>query len=70
MFSLRHKPIRSRLSDEVYVGMLEEDQVQQEEEKLAATMEVCQMPAPSKEMLEVVDALAAYLDEFKDRGHK
>jgi hypothetical protein len=44
---------------------LEEDQVQQEEEKLSTTMEVFQMPTPSKEMLEVVDALAACLDEFK-----
>jgi hypothetical protein len=38
------------------------------QKKLSTTVEVFQKLAPSKEMLEAVDALAARLDEFKDRG--
>jgi hypothetical protein len=47
---------------------LEEDQVQQEEENISTIVEVFQTPAPLEDMLEVVDAFAACLDEFEGRG--
>jgi hypothetical protein len=44
--------------------------MQHVEKNLATTVEVFQIPTPAKDMLEVVDDLAACLDEFKDRVHR